>query len=126
MERSHLVISGDIAIAEDINFNTSRSTLDLTRKEELDEDNINEKERKISCTASLSCSSEAEEEGERHSSVHVNFTKLEIREYELQLGDNPAVRKGPPISIGWDVVDRFEHDLGEYAVVKGDECLAPS
>ena len=123
MKPSHLAImSGSSnAITEKLNARHTMNVLDLRRnKDELNEDIINDK---MSDTASLSCSSEAGEEIERRSSVHVNFTKLEIREYELQLGDNPAVRKGPPISIGWDVVDCFEHDLGKYEFAGGTEFL---
>uniref|UniRef100_A0A7S2P2M0 Uncharacterized protein n=1 Tax=Leptocylindrus danicus TaxID=163516 RepID=A0A7S2P2M0_9STRA len=49
----------------------------------------------------------------------VSFTKLEIRQYELQLGDNPSVRKGPPISIGWDIINSSEHDLETYEGSRG-------
>lgn len=31
----------------------------------------------------------------------VSFHTVEIREYPIRLGDNPAVTEGPPITIGW-------------------------
>jgi hypothetical protein len=33
---------------------------------------------------------------------NVSFHQIEIREYERSLGDNPSVRSGPPISLGWN------------------------
>ncbi len=35
------------------------------------------------------------------SSNSVQFDKVEIREYSITLGDNPACSSGPPISLGW-------------------------
>ena len=48
---------------------------------------------------------------------------VEIREYEMFLGDNPSVSNGPPISLGWSVessniftVDMYEHSKDHQAM----------
>eukprot|EP00540_Astrosyne_radiata_P023485 CAMPEP_0116863062 /NCGR_PEP_ID=MMETSP0418-20121206/23997_1 /TAXON_ID=1158023 /ORGANISM="Astrosyne radiata, Strain 13vi08-1A" /LENGTH=481 /DNA_ID=CAMNT_0004498009 /DNA_START=21 /DNA_END=1466 /DNA_ORIENTATION=- len=45
----------------------------------------------------------------------VSFTKLQIREYERTLGDNPCVSSGPPISLGWSHnLDEVEVNVDEF------------
>jgi hypothetical protein len=36
----------------------------------------------------------------------VSFGLIEVREYNSVVGDNPTVRFGPPMSIGWEFVQR--------------------
>jgi len=57
----------------------------------------------------------------------VRFNEIEIREYNVILGDNPSVQFGPPISIGWDYkkeslvripVEDYESFRGERRVGK--------
>ena len=40
-------------------------------------------------------------EEEQRDPVSVIFDRVEIREYERVVGDNPSTARGPPISIGW-------------------------
>jgi hypothetical protein len=35
-----------------------------------------------------------------------SFSHLEIREYEITLGDNPGGHQGPPVSLGWEYDER--------------------
>jgi len=57
----------------------------------------------------------------------VRFNEIEIREYNVIVGDNPSVHFGPPISIGWDYdkenlvripVEDYESVRGERRVAK--------
>lgn len=50
----------------------------------------------------------------------VTFGWIEIREYELVLGDNIACRKGPPISIGDNYVQKDPMALETYEVTRND------
>jgi hypothetical protein len=44
----------------------------------------------------------------------VSFNTVEIREYVRTLGDNPSVRSGPALSLGWVVVDSCILPLSLY------------
>ena len=41
----------------------------------------------------------------------VKFDKIQVREYERVLGDNPAVSAGPPVSLGWKYTPERELDV---------------
>ncbi len=34
-------------------------------------------------------------------SIHVKFQNIEIRNYDMTLGDNPSCSYGPPVSLDW-------------------------
>lgn len=48
----------------------------------------------------------------------VSFAKIEIREYERTVGDNPACGSGPPITIGWGYVPGVEANIEEYEATR--------
>jgi hypothetical protein len=45
-----------------------------------------------------------------NSSGSVRFERVEIREYNIVVGDNPSCSSGPPISLGWQY-DQKQQDL---------------
>lgn len=45
----------------------------------------------------------------------VCFGSVEVSYYNLVLGSHPAVSRGPPIELGWNLVDQHQfHDLDTY------------
>eukprot|EP00571_Detonula_confervacea_P009108 CAMPEP_0172316166 /NCGR_PEP_ID=MMETSP1058-20130122/27491_1 /TAXON_ID=83371 /ORGANISM="Detonula confervacea, Strain CCMP 353" /LENGTH=420 /DNA_ID=CAMNT_0013030423 /DNA_START=30 /DNA_END=1292 /DNA_ORIENTATION=+ len=51
----------------------------------------------------------------------VSFARVNIREYERVLGDNPSVTSGPPLSIGWRYApEPLSMKVDEYEAGKGD------
>jgi hypothetical protein len=44
----------------------------------------------------------------------VRFGDMEIHNHAIILGDNPAVSRGPPIAIGWDVLYTDRISVDEY------------
>jgi hypothetical protein len=48
----------------------------------------------------------------------VSFGVIQVREYNRVLGDNPDVLFGPPISIGWDYVQKDALPMDEYETTK--------
>jgi len=63
----------------------------------------------------------------------VQFSTIEIREYPIVLGDNPAVSHGPPLSISWEYdvlikcnVDDYErHYCNDHYRRRGSELRIP-
>lgn len=53
------------------------------------------------------------------SNKSVRFDKVEIREHGVILGDHPATRIGPPVTIDWDHQAEHSIDVDEYE--KGSE-----
>jgi len=75
------------------------------------------------CLRAVSCYNGENEEKtaprNNPSAKTVIFHKVIIREYERTLGDNPSVRRGPAISIGWRYVpDAIVIDLDEYETTR--------
>lgn len=48
----------------------------------------------------------------------VCFGVIQVREYNRVLGDNPDVLFGPPISLGWDYVQREALPIEKYETTK--------
>jgi hypothetical protein len=44
----------------------------------------------------------------------ISFTNLEIREYDLTIGDNPSVSYGPPVQLSWQYSEGQTRDLEDY------------
>lgn len=47
-------------------------------------------------------------------SKHVAFATIEIIEFPITLGDNPAVSSGPPLTIDWVPQQRTKFDLDVF------------
>jgi len=64
------------------------------------------------------------------SSKSVTFGRVEIHEHEIQLGDNPSVSKGPPITLQWrarqtDVISVEEYEQSKPPSRCKHEMLLP-
>jgi hypothetical protein len=44
----------------------------------------------------------------------VQFSKIEIRDYSLCLGDHPCVNRGAPVSLDWEYQSEQSFDIVEY------------
>jgi len=49
---------------------------------------------------------------------NVSFDKLDVREYAITLGDNPAVSRGPPISLSWNYIEETSVDLEQFEATR--------
>ena len=88
--------------------------------------------RRRSC---LSNGTTAKEQQQQQQEIRkVAFNEIEIREFPVGLGDNPAVLSGPPIALEWEPqkthvlsVDAYEGAMGEGIVRRrGKELKMPS
>jgi hypothetical protein len=48
----------------------------------------------------------------------VSFGLIQVREYNRVVGDNPTVRVGPPMSIGWEFVQKQAVPVDDYEKIK--------
>jgi hypothetical protein len=49
-----------------------------------------------------------------NSPILVSFGRIEIREYPYDLGDNPSVSAGVPVTLGWDYTDEYDFEVENY------------
>lgn len=56
----------------------------------------------------------SEKDGDSEMKPSVSFSNLQIREYDVALGDNPSCSFGPPVSLGWDYQDAEVVPLEKY------------
>ena len=52
-------------------------------------------------------------------SIHVKFQNIEIRNYDMTIGDNPACSYGPPVSLDWKYAEASAMPLEEYEESRG-------
>ena len=83
----------------------------LEAKKQNDVNHVEENRRNRERVYSLS------EIGDKRS---VSFDQVDIREYYIELGDNPSCSRGPPLTIGWDFDCMGSIDLDEF-----EECRPP-
>ena len=51
----------------------------------------------------------------------VSFSNLQIREYDVTLGDHPSCSFGPPVSLGWDYQDAHVVPLEKYEKARSNK-----
>ncbi len=54
----------------------------------------------------------------------VSFTSVDVREYDLTVGDNPSCRSGPPLSLDWSYSKKYEEpkSLDQYEIERRDRA----
>ena len=80
------------------------------------------------CTLEESLKSTAKEKQNnslKQSSRKVSFSNLQIREYDVNLGDNPSCRVGPPISLGWKYSQKQDVSLDKIMDTKRSNKCKP-
>lgn len=45
---------------------------------------------------------------------HVHFRSVEIREYDMILGDHPSSHNGPPVTLDWEYNEAISLPLDQY------------
>lgn len=55
---------------------------------------------------------------ERSEKMSVTFDRIILREYPICLGNNPAVSRGPPLTIDWEPMTHLEFDFGQFHDLK--------
>lgn len=57
----------------------------------------------------------------RATTKSVSFGEVDILEFPIILGENPAVSGGAPIEIGWELLDRQKRDVQLYEYMRGSQ-----
>jgi hypothetical protein len=53
----------------------------------------------------------------------VRFGSVQVREYNLTVGDHPEVKVGPPIALGWEYTELEPLELDDYEALYHGERL---
>jgi hypothetical protein len=56
----------------------------------------------------------------------ISFGAIHVREYEVIVGDNPDVRVGPPISLGWRFIQHDDETIDDYEKRKAERPRRPN
>jgi hypothetical protein len=48
----------------------------------------------------------------------VSFSDVHVIEFPIELGDNPSVTRGCPLTLGWDVLSRTSYDVDTYESIR--------
>lgn len=59
----------------------------------------------------IDLSSSSRQSSSSSGSSSVSFDRVQIREYEITLGDNPSCSSGPPISLGWHYYENEQREV---------------
>ena len=51
---------------------------------------------------------------------NVWFDIVEVIEFPIELGDNPAVSEGAPLTVGWKYQKRKSYEIDYYEVYRDD------
>lgn len=51
----------------------------------------------------------------------ISFSTVEIREYNIVIGDNPSVSRGAPVGLGWKYVSSSPINVDEYEFTRMSE-----
>jgi hypothetical protein len=57
------------------------------------------------------------------SSKSVSFGDVQVREFPMILGDNPACSSGAPVTIDWDHVDEFTLTVNDATSARGGRSI---
>ena len=68
----------------------------------------------IPISSHSSMSTTASNASSTDSKKSVSFSCVDVREYDVTLGDNPACSAGPPISLGWEYKNEIRQDLRAF------------
>jgi hypothetical protein len=109
-----LLWSGQASLEKDVD-----DTDDSTDSTESDGSSSSEQEQTGGGTNKAAEVPPSEEE-EEPKPIHrtVSFSCLEIRSYDLTIGDNPSCQVGPPISLDWTYQQQVQMPLQRYEFMK--------